>query len=158
MELDAAQLAGASRHTRRGLRLGRRGGVIRLPKQRIQLAIAQSWRCHWCHQTCCEAVGWMNTATVEHVQPQSLGGPSEPWNTVMSCHRCNVLRDTSPWEDFALRASKLAADTRTVGEAKLANLRAKRRRRRERTWRAKQPGRLERWMWTIGIWARAVPI
>lgn len=158
-DLTREQLEGASVHTLRGLRQGRRGGPTRLPKRRIQLSIAQNWRCHWCQQTCQEDVGWMNSATLEHVVPQCQGGPNEPWNLVMACHRCNCLRDTQSWEDFEVLARELDTDCRTLAEARKANQRAAKQRRAQRLRERERPaiGLLDRMLMLLGGLARAVP-
>lgn len=159
-DLAREQLTGASVHTLKGLRAGRRGGPTRLPKRRIQLAISQGWRCHWCQQSCREDVGWMNTATLEHVVPQCQGGPNEPWNLVMACHRCNCLRDTQGWEDFEVLARELPADLRTLAEARVVNKRLARQRRAQRhrdIQPSNRPPLLDRMLMFLGTWARAVP-
>lgn len=158
-DLTREQMAGASTHTLKGLRAGRRGGPTRLPKKRIQLAIHQGWRCHWCQQECREEVGWMNTATLEHVVPQCQGGGNEDWNLVMACHRCNALRDIQGWEEFEVRARTLPPDHRTLAEAKVMNRRAANARRAQRRRERDQPviGPMDRLLMFLGTWARAVP-
>ena len=154
-DLTREQLAGASIQTLRGLRAGRRGGPTRVPKRRIQLAIAQGWHCHWCRQECREEVGWQNSATLDHIVPQCQGGPNEPWNLVMSCHRCNIRKDKGSWEDFELVARRFAPDVRSVGEARIANQRLACARRAARrmprvTW-------FDRLLMACGRWAPAIP-
>lgn len=157
-DLTREQLSGASVTTLRGLQPGRRrGGPTRIPKKRIQLAISQGWRCHWCRQDCREDVGWMNTATLEHVVPQCQGGGNEDWNLVMACHRCNCLRDTQGWEEFEIRARGLGPDHRTIAAARVANQRAARQRRARRQKGISQPTLLDRALFALGTWCRLVP-
>lgn len=143
------QLAGASLATIAGLRVTNRRMSPLHPKRRILLAMRQEWRCHWCCQMCREDQGWMHTATLEHVVPRANGGPNEPWNLVMACHRCNGLRDRTPWEDFVIRARTLPADQRRLAEAKLPQ-------RRFRKKRTSVPP-VERWMFNLATWARLIP-
>ena len=77
-DLQEEQLAGASINTLKGLRASRHGGPTRIPKKRIQRAIAQDWQCHWCQQQCREDVGWQNSVTLDHVVPRSQGCGNEP--------------------------------------------------------------------------------
>lgn len=157
-DLAQEQLAGASKHTIRNLRAGRRGnGPIALPKKRIQLGIAQGWRCHWCQQACREDVGWLNSATLDHIVPRCQGGPNEPWNLVMSCQRCNTAKGNRSWEDFELVARGFAADARPVGEARIMNKRAAKQRRRERQQQVVQLTWFDRLAMLCGSWARAIP-
>jgi Fe-S-cluster-containing dehydrogenase component len=157
MELTTEQLTGASRKTRRGLRPGKRGGAVSLPKKRVQLAINQCWRCHWCAQACREDIGWMNSATIEHVLPRSQGGPNEPWNLVMACHRCNTARHDQCWESFEGVARRFAPDQRTIAEAQIANKRAANKRRKAKHGRHLRQGRFQHVLATICIWMRAIP-
>lgn len=157
-DLSREQLAGASRATLRNLRAGRRGnGPVALPKKRIQLGIAQGWRCHWCQQACREEVGWQNSATLDHIVPRSQGGPNEPWNLVMSCQRCNISKSNQPWEDFELVARGFAPDARSVGEARIANKQAARQRRQERQRARTRLTWFDRLVLMASGWARAIP-
>lgn len=90
-----AQLRGCSQPTLLHLAAGaRRGGRYQI-KKRVKLAMRQDWCCYWCNQLCCEDLGYMNSATIEHVVPKCLDGPNDAWNLVMACYRCNNLRSQS---------------------------------------------------------------
>lgn len=157
MDLTSDHLAGASRQTVLGLRPGKRGGVKALPKRRIQLAINQRWSCHWCAQACREDIGWMNSATVEHVLPRSQGGGNDPWNLVMACHRCNTARHDLCWESFESTARRFTPDRRTVAEAQVANKRRARQRRRQRQRQFAVRDRINIWLMNAWEWVRMIP-
>jgi 5-methylcytosine-specific restriction endonuclease McrA len=68
---------------------------------RTRLAEAQNWKCCWCGGLCTPQRNKYNSATIEHVNPQSEGGPDDWNNYAMSCHRCNNARGTRSVERFA---------------------------------------------------------
>lgn len=67
---------------------------------RCKLAEAQNWRCCWCGTECVETANLPNSATIEHVQPRSLGGADEWENYAMACAKCNHKRGTLSVEDM----------------------------------------------------------
>lgn len=64
---------------------------IRRPK-RLKIYARDEYRCIWCTRRVALAVNSSRLATLDHVQPRSLGGSNEPTNLVTSCKRCNDTR------------------------------------------------------------------
>lgn len=60
-----------------------------------RLRKAKSIRCHYCGCPLCA-----ETATREHIVPQSSGGSDDASNIVMACRRCNGSRGTSDYATF----------------------------------------------------------
>jgi len=99
--------------------------------KREKIANRCQWRCWWCGCDLRREIGWQNSATIEHLQPKSTGGPDSVWNVVSACHRCNHLRGTTPMEEFALIAKNFTKDGRKVEDARNAAKKAKRRAQQE---------------------------
>jgi len=74
--------------------------VARNIHMRCRLAEAQNWRCCWCGTTCRPEPSHANSATIEHVQPRSLGGANEWDNYAMACNHCNNKRGVMSVEDM----------------------------------------------------------
>lgn len=96
---------------------------------RCRLAEAQNWRCCWCGTKCTEVPGYSHSATIEHLQPRSLGGPDhkideDPYNNyAMACASCNHRRGTISIEDFM--AGRIPERTLSKQETKTIRRRAK---------------------------------
>lgn len=88
--------------------------------------------CHWCQQHMRFEQGFMNSATIEHMIPQSRGGSNERWNLVIACYRCNSVRADKDADLFEIEAKRLKPDTRLVSEAAAINKRERRRRYKQR--------------------------
>jgi GNAT superfamily N-acetyltransferase len=84
--------------------------------RRIKLANRFGWKCHWCSQMMREELGYKNSATIEHLQPRSQGGPNSLNNLASACERCNRARGVMPAEEFALMAREFGPDTRCIQE------------------------------------------
>lgn len=78
--------------------------------KRVKLAEQHGWHCWWCGQKTREALGFQNSASIEHVVPRSCEGPNEYWNKVSACARCNFDRGVEPAEQFAMRARHFSVD------------------------------------------------
>lgn len=89
-------------------------------------------RCHWCNQELRAEQGFMDSATIEHMIPQSKGGGNERWNLAAACHRCNTIRRDIDADTFAVIASDFLQDTRSIEEVAVINKRARRQRKRQR--------------------------
>lgn len=70
---------------------------------RTVLSEAQNHKCCWCGRVITELRNRKNSATIEHVQPRSLGGPDHPDNYAVSCDRCNSKRGTIVADDYSNR-------------------------------------------------------
>ena len=70
---------------------------------RCRLAEAQNWRCCWCGVKCMPESKHKNSATIEHVQPRSLGGEDTWDNYAMACSLCNRRRGTLCIEEFTAK-------------------------------------------------------
>lgn len=70
-------------------------------------------------------MSYQNSATVEHLIPRSLGGPTQAWNLAAACYRCNTERGVECSEVFAGRARHFLPDARTIEDAKDASKRQK---------------------------------
>lgn len=88
--------------------------------------------CHWCRQHMRLEQGFMNSATIEHMIPQSHGGGNERWNLVIACYRCNSIRSDKDADLFEIEARRFQPDTRLVSEAAAINKRERRRRYRQK--------------------------
>lgn len=80
----------------------------------------------WCGQATRAELGFQNSATVEHVVPASMGGPTHMHNLGSACYRCNRLRGTQDADAFKQSALTLPPDRRGVQEALNAQARIKR--------------------------------
>ena len=88
---------------------------------RCRLSEAQNWKCCWCGVQCVPESNQSNSATIEHIQPRSLGGADDPENYAMSCSRCNNKRGTLSVEDFMNNKFPSTADRQMrTAETKLA--------------------------------------
>jgi hypothetical protein len=67
---------------------------------RCRLSEAQNWKCCWCGVQCVPESNQSNSATIEHIQPRSLGGADDPENYAMACSRCNNKRGSISVEDM----------------------------------------------------------
>jgi len=94
--------------------------------KRVKLAEQHGWHCWWCGQRTREALGFQNSASIEHVVPRSCEGPDEYWNKVSACARCNFDRGVEPAEEFAMRARHFPEDRRLTEHALNSARRAKR--------------------------------
>lgn len=68
--------------------------------KRCRLAEAQNWRCCWCGKHLTPVPDQKNSATIEHINPRSLGGSDEMDNLAAACSRCNSRRKTKPVDVF----------------------------------------------------------
>ncbi len=82
-------------------------------KKRLLMACVQKWHCEACNQIMQETDGRMNTATVEHIIPQSSGGKNAD-NVTATCYRCNQIRGDMPWHKFVEYAEKFGEDSRPI--------------------------------------------
>ena len=94
--------------------------------KRVKLAEQHGWHCWWCGQKTREALGFQNSASIEHVVPRSCEGPDEYWNKVSACARCNFDRGVEPAEQFAMRARHFPKDRRLTEQAFNSAKKAKR--------------------------------
>ena len=88
---------------------------------RCRLAEAQNWKCCWCGIHCRPESNHKDSATIEHVEPRSLGGADEWDNYAMACSACNGKRGVLSVEDmiagnFPKRQSE---HTRKAGRRKI---------------------------------------
>lgn len=60
--------------------------------KRTRAAEAQNWKCCYCGCDCVETPLKKNSATLEHVIPESQGGTLDMNNVVMACYKCNNKR------------------------------------------------------------------
>jgi hypothetical protein len=90
---------------------------------RCRLSEAQNWKCCWCGTQCVPESDRQNSATIEHIQPRSLGGADDQENYAMACSRCNNKRGSISMEDMLAKisgdatknkAEQLAQQERTV--------------------------------------------
>lgn len=66
------------------------------PALRAELMERDEWTCRYCGDTVTAA-----TATLDHVHPQSLGGPSTPENLTTACLTCNAIKSGRTYDDAA---------------------------------------------------------
>jgi hypothetical protein len=97
-----------------------------MTSKRIKLARRAQWRCMWCDQSMREELGFQNSATVEHIVPASMGGPTHMHNMGSACMRCNQMRGTQDADSFKHMAASLEPDRRLTEEAARAEARIKR--------------------------------
>jgi hypothetical protein len=70
------------------------------------LARRDGWKCHYCgievespkHMSAYP--GGLRVASVDHIIPVYLKGPSELWNLVIACLDCNRKKSNRTYEDF----------------------------------------------------------
>lgn len=74
--------------------------TARRRKLRPKLAAAQDNKCYYCGTLTTLEQRKINSATIEHLIPRSLGGTNRIENLVMCCASCNSLRGNLPIEDF----------------------------------------------------------
>lgn len=74
--------------------------IARNIHMRCRLAEAQNWKCCWCGVECRPEPDHKDSATIEHVQPRSLGGANSWENYAMACAHCNHRRGVTSIEDF----------------------------------------------------------
>lgn len=74
--------------------------VARNIHMRCRLGESQNWKCCWCGVECVPEPNFSNSATIEHVQPRSLGGSDDWENLAMACASCNHRRGTMSIEDM----------------------------------------------------------
>jgi 5-methylcytosine-specific restriction endonuclease McrA len=68
-------------------------------------------RCYLCGRMVSDIPNLPESATVDHVWPQSLGGPSEDFNLLVACRRCNEAKDEHlRAEDFHYEKMALQVD------------------------------------------------
>ena len=67
---------------------------------RTKLSEAQNHRCAWCGCQTTELRNLRHSATIEHVQPRSLGGADDYSNMVMACNLCNSQRGVLSVDKF----------------------------------------------------------
>jgi 5-methylcytosine-specific restriction endonuclease McrA len=75
---------------------------------RCRLSEAQNWKCCWCGVQCVTESNQSNSATIEHIQPRSLGGADEQENYAMACSRCNNKRGTLSVESMLAKILHVA--------------------------------------------------
>lgn len=66
------------------------------PVLRGELMDRDKWTCRYCG----EAVT-TTTATLDHIVPQSRGGPSTPENLTTACHTCNSIKSGRTYDEAA---------------------------------------------------------
>lgn len=66
------------------------------PVLRAELMERDKWTCRYCG----EAVT-ATTATLDHIIPQSLGGPHTPENLMTACLTCNAIKSGRSYEEAA---------------------------------------------------------
>jgi 5-methylcytosine-specific restriction endonuclease McrA len=69
-------------------------------KKRVQWFQLGQRRCHCCGVQLNWAQGFDNSATVEHMVPDSQGGTFHDVNLLITCRSCNNKRDNTDWIDF----------------------------------------------------------
>src|SRR3546814_16306275 len=66
------------------------------PERRAELFERDGWRCRYCGETVTAS-----TATLDHMVPQSKGGPNTPENLATCCLMCNSIKSGRPYEESA---------------------------------------------------------
>lgn len=70
----------------------------RIPTFRRSVVFARDdWRCQYCGKHCS-----LREATIDHVKPQSRGGPTSWRNCVTSCKSCNRRKDDRTPEEAGM--------------------------------------------------------
>jgi hypothetical protein len=120
-------------------------------RQKVKLAKFQNWKCFWCKQHCVNTTEHMNSITVEHVVPVSKGGPSQTWNLVMACYRCNSQRSSIPAEEFEVVAAKLLPNTDLIIKSRIVMKQLARNRKKQRVMRQLDANRCYRGLWVYSL-------
>lgn len=63
---------------------------------RAELMDRDKWICRYCGEAVTTA-----TATLDHIVPQSLGGPNTPDNLTTACLTCNAIKSGRTYEEAA---------------------------------------------------------
>lgn len=73
----------------------------------VELAELHGGKCHYCGVQTSRHVAEDNPIrrTVDHVKPQSEGGPTHISNCVIACFACNGRRGAMPYAAFKARFS-----------------------------------------------------
>jgi hypothetical protein len=66
------------------------------PALRAELIERDNWTCHYCGEVVTTA-----TATLDHIIPQSSGGPNTPENLTTACLTCNSIKSGRTYEEAA---------------------------------------------------------
>lgn len=66
------------------------------PERRAELFERDGWRCRYCGETVTAS-----TATLDHMVPQSKGGPNTPENLATCCLMCNSIKSGRTYEESA---------------------------------------------------------
>ncbi|SPM35794.1 HNH endonuclease [Mycobacterium rhizamassiliense] len=66
------------------------------PVLRAELMERDKWTCRYCGE-----VVTATTATLDHIIPQSLGGPNTPENLTTACLTCNAIKSGRTYEEAA---------------------------------------------------------
>jgi len=69
-------------------------------KKRVEWFQLGQRRCHCCGVQLNWAQDFNNSASVEHMVPQSKGGTLHDVNVLITCRGCNNKRGTKDWIDF----------------------------------------------------------
>ena len=69
-------------------------------KKRVEWFQLGQRRCHFCGVQLNWAQGFDNSATVEHMVPESKGGNFHGANILITCRGCNNKRGNRDWIDF----------------------------------------------------------
>lgn len=83
-------------------RIGKR--IAEKSWMRIRLAEAQNWKCCWCGKDTVPKTKQKNTATIEHITPQSEGGTDDWENLASACSKCNNDRGSQSYETFVAKS------------------------------------------------------
>ena len=60
----------------------------------------QNGLCGYCDKPMTLDLGFINTATIDHVKPKSKGGKSKPFNEIAACYDCNAQKANLSIEEF----------------------------------------------------------
>lgn len=60
----------------------------------------QSGICAYCHEDMTLDLGYDATATIDHVEPTSKGGPKRKFNEIACCSSCNSVKSDMPVVEF----------------------------------------------------------
>ena len=63
------------------------------------------WQCQYCDKPHTKN----RTLTLDHIIPESRGGPTVVGNLVTACKRCNTKKTNTPLDAFLAKKPKLAA-------------------------------------------------
>jgi 5-methylcytosine-specific restriction endonuclease McrA len=67
---------------------------------RLDCAISQNWRCHYCKRPMTEPGSADRAVTLEHRVPRSLGGKDNFDNCVAACRECNTNKSDALEDEF----------------------------------------------------------